>query len=115
VEDDGILRGVLPRVLDRLGYSFLMAESPDDALRTCRQPEPAIDVVLTDLVMPGMNGTELWEQIRALRPSAKVVFMSGYTADVISRQGIQDGSLQFIQKPFSMSDLGRKLQKVIAS
>jgi two-component system cell cycle sensor histidine kinase/response regulator CckA len=89
VEDDEILRDVIPHILNRLGYSFIMADTPEEAMYIGAQQEIEIDVLLTDVVMPGMSGKELWEQFRILRPHTKVIYMSGYTADVISRQGVR--------------------------
>ncbi|HWQ10009.1 MAG TPA: ATP-binding protein, partial [Holophaga sp.] len=113
VEDDEILREVIPKILDRLGYTFIMADSPTEAIQICLRPDTQIDVVLTDVVMPGMSGKELWERIRPIRPEARVVYMSGYPADVISRQGVLEGGAHFIQKPFSTADIGKKLRSVL--
>ena len=113
VEDDEVLREVIPRILGRLGYSFTLAATPGDALQICYNQDLGIDLLLTDVVMPGMSGKELWEQVAPIRPGMKVIYMSGYTADVISRQGVLDDGVQFIQKPFSTSDLGRKLKSVL--
>jgi len=113
VEDDEILKEVIPQILDRLGYAYLMAENPDDALRICRREEIPIDILLTDVVMPGMSGKELWEKVRNMRPDLKVIYMSGYTADVISRQGVLDDGIYFIQKPFTTAALGKQLRRVM--
>ena len=113
VEDDEVLRGVIPQILNRLGYTFIMADTPGEAMRICHQPEVEIDVLLTDVVMPGMSGKELWEQFRVVRPETKVIYMSGYTAEVISRQGVLDSGVHFIQKPFSTVELGKKLKSVL--
>jgi len=115
VEDDEILRDVIPQILNRLGYSFILADTPEDALQICHRSEVEIDVLLTDVVMPGMSGKELWESFRLVRPDTKVIYMSGYTADVISRQGVLDSGVHFIQKPFSTVDLGKKLQVALGS
>jgi two-component system sensor histidine kinase EvgS len=113
VEDDEILGEVIPKILDRLGYTFLLADTPGEAVRLCRLQDVQIDVLLTDVVMPGMSGKELWEQVSQIRPDTKVIYMSGYTADVISRQGVLDSGVHFIQKPFSTAELGKKLQSVL--
>jgi len=115
VEDEEVLRGVIPHILDRLGYTFLMADTPGEAMRICHQPDVEIDVLLTDVVMPGMSGKELWEQFRVVRPDTKVIYMSGYTAEVISRQGVLDSGVHFIQKPFSTVELGKKLKSVLGA
>jgi CheY-like chemotaxis protein len=113
VEDDEGLREVIPHILTRLGFTFIMADTPEEALRIGGQAGLEIDVLLTDVVMPGMSGKELWERFRVMRPGTRVVYMSGYTADVISLQGVLDSGVHFIQKPFSTAELGRKLQSVM--
>ncbi len=115
VEDDEILREVIPQILKRLGYTFIMADTPDEAMQICRQPEIEIDVLLTDVVMPGMSGKELWKRFQVVRPDTVVIYMSGYTAEVISRQGVLDSGVHFIQKPFSTAELGKKLQSVMGN
>ena len=115
VEDEEILRDVIAQILNRLGYTFIMADTPGDAMQICHQPEIEIDVLLTDVVMPGMSGKDLWERFRLVRPNTKVIYMSGYTAEVISRQGVLDSGVHFIQKPFSSADLGKKLQSVMGT
>ena len=113
VEDDESLREVIPHILDRLGFTYMMADTPEEALEIGRRPGTEIDVLLTDVVMPGMSGKELWEKFRVIRPDAQVVYMSGYTADVISMQGVLDSGVHFIQKPFSTAELGKKLRSVM--
>lgn len=115
VEDDEVLREVIPRILGRLGYTFILAASPGEAMQICHRQEVPIDLLLTDVVMPGMSGKELWEQVSPIRPDMKVIYMSGYTADVISRQGVLDSGVHFIQKPFSTSDLGKKIRSVLGA
>jgi len=115
VEDEEVLRGVIPHILSRLGYTFIMADTPGEAMRICHRPEVEIDLLLTDVVMPGMSGKELWEQFRVVRPATKVIYMSGYTAEVISRQGVLDSGVHFIQKPFSTVELGKKIRSVLGT
>jgi two-component system, cell cycle sensor histidine kinase and response regulator CckA len=113
VEDDEILRGVIPRVLGRLGYDFILADTPGEALNVCHQAGVEIDVLLTDVVMPGMSGKELWDIVQQLHPKTKVIFMSGYTADAISERGVLGASVHFLQKPFTTAELGLKLKTVM--
>lgn len=115
VEDEPSLRTVYNLFLNRLGYTVLTAETPQDALELSAQHPTDIHLLLTDVVMPGMNGKELAEAIRAVKPSIKVLFMSGYTADVIADSGVLELNTAFIAKPFSYSDLARKLNEVLKS
>ena len=96
-----------------LGYHVLAARGADQALRLAGEYTGKIDLLLTDVVMPNMNGKELSERIIAIRPDLKCLYMSGYTADVIAHQGILDEGLQFISKPFSLKDLAAKLREAI--
>jgi FixJ family two-component response regulator len=74
----------------------------------------SIDILLTDVIMPGANGRELYESLRQLRPGLKVLFMSGYSADVISRHGVLENGIPFIHKPFTAGALARKLADILA-
>ena len=113
VEDDGILRSVIPGIMERLGYPFILAATPEAALEIFEQSGAQVDVLLTDVVMPGMSGRDLADRVRHVRPDVKVMYMSGYTADMISNQGVLDTGVAFIQKPFSVADLGRKLRGLL--
>jgi PAS domain S-box-containing protein len=115
VEDDAIVREAMPQLLKVLGYRALVAASPEEALEISRDLGTRIDLLLTDVVMPGMSGKELREELNRVRPGIKVLFMSGYTAEVIALQGILQEGVQFIQKPFTLSDLGRKIEAVLGS
>jgi PAS domain S-box-containing protein len=115
VEDDDLVRGVATAALENLGYKPLVAEDPQDALRICAQFGSDIRLVLTDVVMPGMTGAELRDRINALLPDMKVLFMSGYTDDVIVTRGVLKGGVHFIQKPFSIEELGRKIAEILGS
>jgi len=113
VEDDEVLRMVIPSMLEGLGYQVHLAAHPGHALDLCAQKDLDFHLMLTDIVMPGMNGKELWEHAKALRPGMGVVFMSGYTSDVIAQRGVLDEGVHFIQKPFSMVELGQKLAETL--
>ena len=99
--------------LEGLGYRVLAAGSPGEAIRLAGEHSSGIHLVLTDVVMPEMNGRDLAEQLQSLYPGKKVLFMSGYTADVIVHRGVLDEGVNFIQKPFSMKDLAVKVQEVL--
>ena len=110
VEDAAGLREVTRRLLERLGYTVLLASNAEDA-REMFEQHPSIDLLLTDVVMPGASGPELVTQLMERRPTLKVIYMSGYTDDAIVHHGILDSGVAFLQKPFSSETLGRKLRE----
>ena len=112
VEDDQMLRRVASRILLRNGYKVVEATHGDDALTVCEQYEGEIHVMLTDVVMPGMRGSELANRVAVLRPAMKVIYMSGYTDDAIANRGDLPEDISFIQKPFSPDALLQKLRHV---
>ena len=114
VEDEPAILAMIKRMLERLGYNVLAASSPNEALSTAAQHSGKIDLLLTDVVMPEMNGRQLVAQMRALRPDIETLFMSGYTADIIANQGVVDEGLDFLQKPFSKKELAAKLRDMLA-
>jgi PAS domain S-box-containing protein len=113
VEDETAVREMTQTALQRHGYTVLAASSGAEALRIARANQGAIDVVLTDVVMPGMSGPQLVEQLRDEQPRLAVLFMSGYTSDAVLRHGIETGQAAFLQKPFSASALAAKLRQVL--
>jgi CheY-like chemotaxis protein len=113
VEDDVVLLGVIPQMLEQLGYSVRVARSGDEVLQMDWEAEGPFDLLLTDVIMPGMNGQELSNHLRALHPELKVLFMSGYTANIITQTGVLGEGNHFIAKPFILADLGRKLASLI--
>jgi CheY-like chemotaxis protein len=114
VEDSGIVRDLVRQILEMDDYTVLEAPSPEDAIRICGAHEGEIHLLLTDVLMPGMNGRELSARVTILRPSVKVLYMSGYAEDVIVRNGVQDSGTHFIQKPFSAETLAEKVREVLA-
>src|SRR5262249_57041647 len=108
-----LVRGLALEILKSRGYSVLVAERPDAALDLCRQHSGKIDLVLTDVIMPGMNGRDMADRIVALRPEIGVLFMSGYTDSVVVRNGNAERLTSFLQKPFSPSVLGRKVREML--
>ena len=113
VEDEPAILRMARTMLERRGYSVLSAPTPAEALEMAKNHSGTIDLLMTDVVMPEMNGRDLAEKIASLHPGIKRLFMSGYTADIIARQGVLDDGLAFIQKPFSMKALGDKLREIL--
>jgi len=113
VEDDDMVREMVTKMLESLGYTVLVAETPGTALSLCRESAVAIDLLLTDVVMPAMNGAELRDRVVALHPDIKVLFMSGYMENMIARHGVLDAGVHFIQKPFSKNWLAQKVHDAL--
>jgi len=114
VEDQDGVREFLAETLTDLGYSVLAARSGEEAIQIARQHPATIDLLLSDLVMPGINGRELARNLQSLRPSLTVVFMSGYAGDVIGNQPVSERGVVFLQKPFTSDALAAKLREVLA-
>ena len=112
VDDAEGLRELAKRLLERQGYTVLVAANAEEALRVFEQ-HPSIDVLLTDVVMPGASGPELSRRLAAQRPALKVVYMSGYTEDAIVHHEVLNSGVAFLHKPFTSDTLGRKLREVI--
>jgi len=113
VEDEDMLLWMATKLLEELGYTVIQAQTPDAAISICQQGQE-LDMVLTDVVMPGMNGSEMVTRIKAIRPRLKVLFMSGYTAEIVAQRGIVEEGMHYIQKPLEMSRLDEKLREVLA-
>jgi len=112
VEDDESLRRLIPRIFQGSGYTLKVAGDGQSALKLAEQSAHPIDLLVTDVVMPGLSGLEVTEGVRALWPKIKVLFMSGYTPDSLVRQGMS-GGMNFIQKPFSPADLKRQIRALL--
>jgi len=113
VEDEKAVLAVSLRTLEPLGYTVLSASCPDEAEQVLAQHGGEIDLLLTDVVMPGRSGRELHEALKSSRPSLKVLYMSGYTDNAIVHHGVLDPGKPFIQKPFSPDALARKVREVL--
>ncbi|MFO7568849.1 MAG: PAS domain S-box protein, partial [Smithellaceae bacterium] len=105
VEDEPELLTLDKMILEKLGYRVLVAATPTEALRLAHEHAHKIDLLITDIILPEMNGRELAERLQSLCPEMKIMFMSGYTANVIAFRGVLDTNVNFIQKPFSITDL----------
>jgi PAS domain S-box-containing protein len=113
VEDDAAVRRLVASILERLGYQVLVASGGEEALDLSEAYDGAIELILTDVVMPGQSGREVWESLSRRRPEARVLYMSGHTDDAIGHHGVLDEGTVLIQKPFTSQDLARKVRKVL--
>lgn len=113
VEDDVALLALSRRMLERQGYTVLAASDPIEAIELLKAFPGEIHLLMTDVVMPKMNGRELQGALTALRPGLKCLFTSGYTSDVIADRGVLDEDIQFLQKPFSQMTLAAKVREAM--
>lgn len=113
VEDETVVRELVTSMLEMQGHTVAAAENGSQALEAFNNREGVIDLLLTDVIMPDINGRELYKKISETCPDLKVIYMSGYTEDVITYHGVLNPDVNFIQKPFSMNDLNSKIQKVL--
>ena len=113
VEDDEMLLGLEITILEKCGYRVLAAATPDSALSLAQEYQGQIHLLISDMIMPTMNGKELSLRLQPLRPEMKVIFMSGYTADIISKHGIIKDDVHFLQKPVSFEMLATKVREVL--
>jgi DNA-binding NtrC family response regulator len=115
VEDEDAIRGIAKRILSEAGYAVLTASDASDALLTCNTHTGKIHLLLTDVVMPQMGGRALAERVALAQPGIKVLYMSGYADDAIVHHGTLDPGTNLIAKPFSGTDLKRKVREVLDS
>ena len=133
VEEDHFLRQIRPRVsgerervddetailelgtyiLEQRGYTVLPAPTPTKALALALEHRGTIDLLITDVIMPEINGRELAKEILIIRPEIKVLFISGYTSDILNQNGGLESGMHFLEKPFSASNLGKIVREVI--
>jgi two-component system cell cycle sensor histidine kinase/response regulator CckA len=114
VEDDPRLRALDERILKRYGYAVLLADSADEAVRICTEHPGPIHIVVTDVIMPGGSGRTVGDWIMEYKPETKVIYMSGYTDDAISRHGVLEPGARFLQKPFSPEAFARKVREALS-
>jgi len=112
-EDDGDVRNLVVQILRKQGYEVLEAANGGEAFMICKKHEGAIDLLVTDVVMPVMSGRELTDRLLLLHPKIKVLYMSGYTDDTVVRHGVLEEGVNFFQKPFSMEALVLKVREVL--
>jgi CheY-like chemotaxis protein len=115
VEDEAAVRALALRILTRLGYKVLHAEDGGQACKLAQEYAERIDLLMTDVVMPGMNGRQLAERVVRIHPEAKVLYSSGYSGNVIAHHGVIDEGLSFIGKPYSPQALARKLREILST
>ena len=113
VEDDDAVRNLVKMILSELGYNILYASDPSEAEHIFKENKDQIKLLLTDMIMPGCNGEELYEKLKAQKPSLKKILMSGYTDKGIIRNGIIKGNIPFIQKPFTTVSLALKVRAIL--
>ncbi|MBU4263466.1 MAG: response regulator [Proteobacteria bacterium] len=114
-EDDELVRALALTMLQSLGYQVLVAQNPHHCVELATGHRGVINLLLTDVVMPGMNGKDLFDQLRLILPELKVLFMSGYTSNVITHHGVIDEGLNFVQKPFTIRTLAKKVRTALVS
>ena len=113
VEDEPAILRLGRTMIERLGYTVLSAGTPGEAIRLAESNASAIRLLITDVVMPGMNGRELAERIMQIKPGLRCLFVSGYTSSIIAIRGVLDEGVRFLQKPFSMADLALKIRDAL--
>jgi CheY-like chemotaxis protein len=115
VEDEPNILYIISQQLKMNGYNVLTADSPNKAIIVAYEYEGDIHVLMTDVIMPEMNGRDLSRNIQSIHPNIKLLFMSGYTADIISNHGVLEEGVHFIQKPFNMNALATYLRELLDS
>ena len=115
VEDEAQVRELVVEMLNAKGYKVIDADNGKDAIQLYNNHRDEIQLILTDVVMPEMNGKKLIESLAGINENKKVLYMSGYTDNAIETQGILDEETHFIQKPFTPIDLFNKIQNVLKS
>jgi PAS domain S-box-containing protein len=115
VEDNEMVMALVTEVLDEAGYKVISAEMPRAALSLCENHEGTIDLLFSDVVMPEMNGLQLYEKLKVTRPEMKVLFVSGYSSDIVAEKGIEGSAINFLSKPFTPRDIRSQVRKVLDS
>jgi two-component system cell cycle sensor histidine kinase/response regulator CckA len=113
VEDEISILKLAEQILLHFDYKVLLANNPSEAFKVTQAYPGEISLLITDVVMPEMNGRELASQLKTLYPGIKCLFMSGYTADIIAHRGVLDEGVHFIQKPFSTKNLAAKVREAL--
>jgi len=113
IEDDAVVRQLTARILRGQGYKVLVATQANEALELAADHNTRIDLFLSDVVMPGESGPSVIERLSAARPATKVLYVSGYPGDDLSRRGVDEGSFRFLAKPYSSEQLAQRVRQVL--
>jgi DNA-binding NtrC family response regulator len=112
VDDDPVILNIIKEEIGQYGYKPILARNADEALSAAENEK--VDLLLTDIMMPGINGIDLAKQFAAIHPEIKVLFMSGYLCPSVAHQGIPESEHAFVQKPFAPNVLVNKMRKVLS-
>jgi DNA-binding NtrC family response regulator len=115
IDDENSILEVIQPLLERYGYTVLTTTMPSKALSYLNDPTKNIDLVITDVIMPEMNGQELHNKMLEINPNIKCLFMSGYTDDLISKKTLAEKNVYFVQKPISAKNLASKIREILDS
>lgn len=113
VEDEAFLREVTCEILESAGYRVLKTRSASEAIDAFREYKTIVRLLLTDVVLPGQNGRDLAIDLRSVCPTLRIIFISGYPENAVTRQGIQEDGMFYLPKPFSLQSLTRKVRQVL--
>jgi DNA-binding response OmpR family regulator len=113
VEDETFLREVTCEILEATGYRVLKTRNAVEAISAFRQYKAIVRLLLTDVVLPGQNGRDLANDLRSIRPDLRIIFISGYPENVVTRHGIQEDGMFYLPKPFSLQSLTRRVRQVL--
>jgi PAS domain S-box-containing protein len=113
VEDDEAVRNVIRTMLEELGYKVIEADNGKHAIENYRENRSRIRLVITDMIMPGLSGKEVHYELKKIQPDVKIIYMSGYTADILKQKGMENEKINFISKPVQHETLARKIRDVL--
>jgi len=113
VEDESFLLEITCEILEAAGYRVLKTRNATEAISAFRQFQTIVRLLLTDVVLPGQNGRDLANELRSISPDLRIIFISGYPENVVTRHGIHDDGMAYLPKPFSLQSLTRKVRQVL--
>ena len=114
VEDSDVVRDVVAKFLEGVGLTVLQASGGEEALALARREDAPIDLLLTDIVMPSMNGLELADRMERVRPDVRILFMTGYAEEVVANAGILGEHRECIGKPFTQEQITKRVRKILS-